>query len=689
MFLPTLVWLLIALYASLTSAAKSVSSTILVIARDAVSATSATSGLQGYGIPYQVVTVPQGGITLPALTSSETSGNYGGVIVLSEVAYEYPTGWASAITPDQWQTIYNYQDAFGIRLVRLDSFPSTDLGVTSAIVGAGCCNTGVEQLVSISDGSAFPTANIKTGATVSTQGLWHFPAVLTNATIAQPIAVFAADAGGTFTTETIAAIINNFGERQQMVWFVGFATDWSQTSNYLQHAYIHWMTRGLFVGNRKIYFGTQVDDMHLDTELYLPANTTFRIRTSDLEAHKEWQAEINTRLPPGSDYFLDIGHNGNGDMIAATAEPTSEDICAPDYPIFVDAPSPPPVEFQKPLGTGTDLWPPEFEQYTWTLGCAALDDIATWFMNNRDVFASVSHTFTHQVLTNATYHDASREVYFNIAWLKQIGLYDSPRFSPLGLIPPGITGLRNGDVIRAWLDNGMGYVVGDNTRPVLRNPTNSFWPAISNTELNGYTGLTIVPRWATTMYYNCWSQQCTLQEWIATSGGSGDFANLVDDARRVNTRYLLGLHHDPFMFHQANMRTGDVDNITIGPKSGPLSLLQIWVETVLQEMTRLTNWPILTLKHDDIAKSFLDRMALDDCNPNMVYNYSEDGRSIVSVTLLASGNACDVPVPVTVPGRAMSDGLSNLDQVGTEPAIYWTDISGSPVTLTLSSPLGL
>lgn len=30
-----------------------------------------------------------------------------------------------------------------------------------------------------------------------------------------------------------------------MVWFMSWATDWSQTSNYLQHAYIHWMTRGL------------------------------------------------------------------------------------------------------------------------------------------------------------------------------------------------------------------------------------------------------------------------------------------------------------------------------------------------------------------------------------------------------------------------------------------------------------
>jgi len=80
---------------------------------------------------------------------------------------------------------------------------------------------------------------------VSTQGLWHYPAVVTNATIARSIASFAPDAAGEVSTTTTAAIINNFNGRQQMVWFMGWATDWSQSCNFLQHAYIHWMTRGL------------------------------------------------------------------------------------------------------------------------------------------------------------------------------------------------------------------------------------------------------------------------------------------------------------------------------------------------------------------------------------------------------------------------------------------------------------
>ena len=122
-------WLLIAwsLLVSLTSAA-TVSSTILVFSRDAASGSSATSGLSDYGIPFQLVLVPQSGITLPALSSSATNGNYGGIIVMSELAYEYSTGWGSAFTTAQWQQLYDYQTEFGVRMVRLDVYPTPNFG---------------------------------------------------------------------------------------------------------------------------------------------------------------------------------------------------------------------------------------------------------------------------------------------------------------------------------------------------------------------------------------------------------------------------------------------------------------------------------------------------------------------------------------------------------------------------------
>jgi hypothetical protein len=168
-------------WTALTANALSMSNTILVFARDTASSYSATSGFSGYGIPFDLVLVPQSGITLPVLNGSSNQGNYGGFVVLGEVSYDYGGSWRSALTPAQWQELYNYQNTFGARMVRLDVYPGPDfgkkrvvlavilgdysltprLGTATAIDGAGCCDADVEQLVSISDAESFPTANLK------------------------------------------------------------------------------------------------------------------------------------------------------------------------------------------------------------------------------------------------------------------------------------------------------------------------------------------------------------------------------------------------------------------------------------------------------------------------------------------------------------------------------------------------
>lgn len=105
----------------------SVQSTVLVFARDTTSAYSAVSGLMAYGIPYSVVSVPSSGTTLPDLSTNGV-GNYGTIVVLSEVAYSYSTGFASALTGDQWTRLFDYQVQYGVRMVRLDAYPVADFG---------------------------------------------------------------------------------------------------------------------------------------------------------------------------------------------------------------------------------------------------------------------------------------------------------------------------------------------------------------------------------------------------------------------------------------------------------------------------------------------------------------------------------------------------------------------------------
>ncbi|KAM0330547.1 hypothetical protein ACHAQA_003494 [Verticillium albo-atrum] len=663
--------------------ASSCDSTVLILARDDAGVAAGSSGLNGYGIPFQGLAIPQAGAALPELFSG-SKGNFGAIIIVDAISYEYPDGWRSAVTTEQWDALHKYQLAFGVRMVRINEYPGPLFGASA---GDGCCGVGVEQLISFTDVSDFPTANLKVNAGVSSQGLYHYPATITDSQTTKEVAKFAGGAGVVAGT---AAVINNFEGREQFVWFTSWAPEWSATSNFLQHSHIHWMTRGLFLGKRKVHLSAQVDDLQLETDLYYPAGSVFKIGTGDLDGHITWQRNINSRLPAGSEFWLEFAHNGNGDFIAATGPGKPEDgVCKPDTAIFYDEQPSTALEFQKPLGTGADAWPTEFQKYEWTKTCAQRDDFASWFLDSTKLnsFAHLSHTFTHLGLNNATYKDAEREIQFNQAWLAQMGIDKATKFSANGLVPPAITGMHNGDAIRAWITNGIKHVVGDNTRAPLRNK-NQYWPLISNVADNGYDGLVIIPRYATTIYFNCDTAECTTREWIETSAGKGDFNSLLDNARAENTRYLLGLHADPYMFHQANMRQVDMPSITVGSETGKMSLIMAWVETVTQEMYRLTNWPITSLKHDDLAKNFVDRMTLDQCEPKLSYGYN-NGTTISSVTVSAKGNSCSVPVPVTIPaGTVTSSGSFKADKVGSEPPIQWVTLNGSPVTLNLGQTVG-
>jgi hypothetical protein len=135
-----------------------ISSTVLIVARDTTSAENgAAAGLRGYGIPFEILTVPQEGVpNLPVLNSSTTHGNYGGIVIISEVGYNYDTEYYSALTRRQWNDLYAYQTTFGVRMARLDVFPTSDFGATS--LGG---NVNDEQLT-FTNTSAFSTSGLKT-----------------------------------------------------------------------------------------------------------------------------------------------------------------------------------------------------------------------------------------------------------------------------------------------------------------------------------------------------------------------------------------------------------------------------------------------------------------------------------------------------------------------------------------------
>jgi hypothetical protein len=141
------------------------------------------------------------------------------------------------------------------------------------------------------------------------------------------------------------------------------------------------------------------------------------------------------------------------------------------------------LEYVKPIGSGVNYWPLNASSYTYTDACIAQDPLAKFFLTpaSRDSFMHVSHTFTHENENTATYSDVTSEITWNQKWLSQIALAKAKWFSPNGIIPPAITGLHNGDALKAWKENGILNVVGDNTRPVLLNTVRSL-----NSLTNGF-----------------------------------------------------------------------------------------------------------------------------------------------------------------------------------------------------------
>lgn len=240
-----------------------------------------TLGLEGLGIPYEVLTVPQEGTSLPTL-EQDGYGNYAGLVTVKELSAEYneanTTQWLSALTDEQWTALYDYQVKYGVRMARLDAWPATQFGVTVRDSG-GSSATG--QLLSFTNLTGFEGSGIQEGGTISMDGLYYYGADVTNSATTTPIAKF--HSGVAFTSDATAAVINAIphrnGTREQMVFFTSFAASWSQATNFIQHSWMTWITRGLYLGQRRVHLGTHIDDILLSTDIceymILHTRTTF------------------------------------------------------------------------------------------------------------------------------------------------------------------------------------------------------------------------------------------------------------------------------------------------------------------------------------------------------------------------------------------------------------------------------
>jgi hypothetical protein len=260
---------ILGLLVAVVSADTSVYQTALILGGDVNETLYVVSTLQSYSSPYQTIIFPKTGGYLPTLeNTTSTTGNYGLIIILEDVSYDYggTRGWDSALTTDQWDALYAYQTKYGVRMIQLNVSPYLLEGVAPANgsngTAFGCC-TSEEQYISLIND--FPMAGLRAG-NLSTLSLYHSPAVVTDPSTITPILKFVTNSE--FDQETVAGVIKNWGNgREEIDLFI--TGDISLlTTAYLGHLWFTWGYRGLYSGFRRVYFNTQVDDMFLAIDLH-------------------------------------------------------------------------------------------------------------------------------------------------------------------------------------------------------------------------------------------------------------------------------------------------------------------------------------------------------------------------------------------------------------------------------------
>ncbi|KAJ3327860.1 hypothetical protein HDU93_001780, partial [Gonapodya sp. JEL0774] len=525
-----------------------------------------------------------------------------------------------------FEKIETYESTYSVRRVVLGTGPSTTDG--TAAVGSGNANT---ETVTFSSVFASLAGFVGT-ASADTSGLFHYPASITNTTSTSAVLYF-----GTGSSATVGGVVTQFpNNRQVMSFYLDFG-DWYVVKNIFE------LRDGDQLSTTQVYDFYYVES-HLDSMGHTRTLSRKPVRPEDIAQIYAWQDDLNSRLPAGSNFKLEFAINGNGILGNISS------------PLLIQLGTPPVVSstYAKPLGTGTSLWPASYSTSWTNLGADPLFAFFTASQANQNRVNWLTHTFTHESLDSATTYDVAQEIQVNVKMAQTMGLVGQSWWSPGSIITPAITGLFNGDALSVFTANGIVTAVGDNSRSALV-PSNKYLDWVSTQASSNFDGFHVIPRQPAEVYYtsDTVTQNVQIYNSIYSSQlGTSNWTQILDREVARVVPMLMSLRHDPHMFHQANLRNIDQPIVTVGGKTGRLSLLQQWVEAIVAKYTATVTWPIQGLKMDDLALLYRERESRETCGISTTLNVAT---GVVSSVTVKTTNACKVGVTLP-PGVTPASG---------------------------------
>ncbi|MFN3431017.1 MAG: hypothetical protein ACK46X_13815 [Candidatus Sericytochromatia bacterium] len=444
------------------------------------------------GTPYTVWTATErpGGLTPEALATGD-HGHYQGVILTTgNLAFFDGATWLSALNADEWAALEAYQARFGVRQVTWYTLPTADYGFGPA-QPVDTTTSPVQTSFTAAGRAVFPY--LAANASVTIQDAYTYLAPPADASLTPLLT----DAAG----HTLAGVKRYADGRENLA--LTFDTNQHLVHSLsLSYGLVNWVTKGVFVGDRQVYLGAQVDDYFIPDDMW--GGGEFRMKATDLAAVVAWQTARRTK-PTMRDFKLDMVYNALG----------AED---PKDPL-------------------TALSKLVQSQFKW-----------------------INHTYTHENLDALSYTASLAEFQKNIDAAQALKL---GAFTRENLVTPQISGLYNPEAMRAAFDSGVRFMVSDTSRPNQNNPVpnhgihNPHQPSIlmiPRYPNNLFYNVSTPEEWAgeyNSFHRGYWGRDLT-------------YAEILDKESDVLVRYLLKGDMNPLMFHQPNLRAYDGRRTLLG-----------------------------------------------------------------------------------------------------------------------------
>ncbi len=593
------------------------------------------------GIPYQTAFTLRPGATvgaapvpqpLPALTDPTGSkGLFQGIILTDgNLGYCYTPAGAtqvcqSSVSQAGWDTLEGYARDFGVRLVAYYAFPEARYGL--AYDHAVATTDAAPAMATFTPAAAplFPYLNPANPVKIANAYLYYAkPAPAAGETTTPILSV-----GG-----LVAGAVHTKADGREYMVFTMDNNPYLLHSLTLNYGIINWVTKGVFLGGRKVYLTPQVDDVFLSNDEYVqgvasctpvgfvtdptfdPANAcpTLRITGSDLKGLADWQKSWNAN---SQFQRFKVTHAFNG--VGATD------------------------------GLGALL---------------TKDDLVNQSVNLRGSFFWINHTWDHEDLDcynpapnagvrtciAANYAQAGAEIAENAVLAKLLTL----PLDKTSMVTPGITGLKNAAFLKAASDLGIRYLVSDTSHP-------EYVPAIPNTGIRNtfQNSLLMIPRRPTNLFYNTVTGQPGVPgsltdeynyfygpQGIFRIGGAGGpaffpttqtYADIINRESDNLLTYMLRYEIYPQMYHQSNLYR----------YNGRNSMFSDVHDAALNKFARISTLPVTSLTQTDLGREIESKMAVLSAQVTGTLtpgrNIVLSGRSAATVTLtgVCFGTNCE------------------------------------------------